>query len=197
MRMSTPKRGRRAVKRLDLTDMRHLFRDTRQWIAIGRVVVPAGETTHFANTGDDILIEVVLQPTLHDVTCRLAAGLWQVPQIGEEVVVVLPEGEMAFMPTVIGTLSTGVVPTGQEPTPTRIVIVRPEVLVHDGSGGAAALAMLSSLQATVDKLNALVNKYIIHTHSGGTLGGGLTGVPSDAVVSTADDAVGTTVLKGK
>jgi hypothetical protein len=197
MKITAPYRGRRASKRLDLTDMREVLRDRRVWTAIGRVVVPAGETSHVAISDDDVLVDVVLQPTLQDITCRLAAGVWVVPAVGEEVIVVLPEGEMAFMPTIVAILSSGSAPTTQGPAQGRIAIVRPEVVVHDGAGGAAALAMLSSLQATVAKLNALIDKYKNHTHTGVTTGTGTSGLPSDATITHADSAVGTTVLKAK
>lgn len=196
MKITAPYRGRRASKRLDLTDMREVFRDRRTWCAIGVVTVPDGAAAHFEISATDILVDVILQPSLHDVTCRLAAGMWLLPDVGEEVVVVLPEGEMSFMPTIVGILSSGVVPTAQQPTPQRIAIVRPEVVVHDGSGGAVSLAVLTSLQATIDKLNDLITAYNGHVHTGGTISGS-TGVTGTLIADGASDGVGTTVLKGK
>ncbi len=198
MKLTAPYRGRRASKRLDLTDLRALVADRRLWTAIGRVVVPAGEASHVSISDSDVVVDVVLQPSLQDLTCMLAAGVWTVPAVGEEVLVALPEGEMAFMPTIIAILSSGVVPQTQGPAEGRIAIVRQEVVVHDGNGGAVSLALVSSLQATIDKLNAFIDKYTSHVHTGGTLTGALTGIPNDAPPAThADDAVGTTVLKGK
>lgn len=199
VKITKPFRGQRGSKRLDLTDMRSLMRDQKLWCSVGRVFLPPGQAQHYAIEDGDIHIEVVLQPSLGDVTCRLAAGMWLVPAIGEEVVVVLPEGELSFMPTIIGILSTGVVPSAQQPSPTRIVIQRDEVAIHDGTGGANPLPTLASLQASIDKLNELVGKYKLHVHNGGTLGGGLTGPPQapNVAITNADDAVGTTVLKGK
>lgn len=198
MRVTKPFRGQRGSKRLDLTDLRSLVRDTRTWCSIGRVFVPPGAASHYTIEDGDIIVEVVLQPSLHDVTCRLAGGMWIVPAVDEEVVVALPEGEMTFMPTIIAVLSTGNVPSAQQPTPTRMVIQRQEVVVHDGAGGANPLPTLASLQASIDKLNALMDKYIAHTHTGGTISGN-TGPaqPSDVLITHADAAVGTSVLKGK
>lgn len=199
MRVTKPFRGQRGSKRLDLTDMRALMRDQRTWCSIGRVFVPPGEASHYTIDDGDIIVEVVLQPSLHDVTCRLAGGMWIVPAVDEEVVVVLPEGEMTFMPTIIAILSTGNVPSAQQPTPTRMVIQRQEVVVHDGAGGADPLPTLASLQASIDKLNELIAKYKLHVHDGGTLPGALTGPPQapNVAITDADDATGTTVLKGK
>lgn len=197
MKITKPFRGQRGSKRLDLTDMRALMRDTRTWCSIGRVFLPRGAAQHYEIADGDITVEVILQPSLDDVTCRLAAGMWIVPAVGEEVVVVLPEGERSFMPTIVGILSTGNVPAAQPPTPTRMVLQRDEVVVHAGPGGANPLPTLASLQASIDKLNALMDKYIAHTHTGGTLGGGLTGAPTDIAITHAPGAVGTTVLKAK
>ncbi len=202
-RITKPYRGSRPSKRLDLTDMRELFRDRRQWVAIGVVTAPPGAASHFEQTDTDILVDVVLQPALHDVTCRLGAGLWVVPAVGEEVVVTFPEGAMDFMPTIQGILSSGTVPaaTGggaQPPTPTRIAIVRQEVVVHDGAGGAKPLPTLASLQTTIDKLNDLISKYLNHTHTSGGSGSPTSSplAPNDAE-DPAPDAVGTEVFKGK
>lgn len=201
-RISKPYRGSRGAKRLDLTDMRELFRDRRTWVAIGIVTVPDGASSHFELTDTDILVDVVLQPSLEDVTCRLGAGMWVVPAVGEEVAVTFPEGVRDFMPTIQGILSSGVVPaaTGggaQPPTPTRIAIVRTEVVVHDGPGGANPLPTLASLQATIDKLNALIDAYNGHTHNTAV---GVTGTPIPGIggpPTDASNAVGTTVLKAK
>lgn len=197
MRVTKPFRGQRGSKRLDLTDLRSLVRDTRTWCSIGRVFVPPGAASHYTIDDGDIIVEVVLQPSLHDVTCRLAGGMWIVPAVDEEVVVVLPEGEMTFMPTIVAILSTGNVPTAQQPSPTRMVIQRQEVVVHDGAGGANPLPTLASLQASIDRLNDMIGIYKAHTHLGGTGPGGHTGIPEQLTISDADDAVGTTVLKGK
>ena len=199
-RISKPYRGRKASKRFDLTDLRELLRDRRQWVAIGIVTVPEGASSHFEITDTDILVDVVLQPTLHDVTCRVGAGLWVVPAVGEEVVVTFPEGAMDFMPTIQGILSTGTVPASagggaQPPTPTRIAIVRPEVVVHDGPGGAAALPTLADYEAMRSKLNDLISKFNALTLpvSGATAGP----TPPIQQETVLGAPAGTTVFKAK
>lgn len=197
VKITAPYRGRRATKRLDLTDMRKAFADQRMWCSVGIVTAPDDGGSHFEVTADDVLVEVVLQPSQTPVTCRLSAALWRVPDLGEEVMVQIPSGMVEFMPAITDFLSSGRVPTGQGPALGRVIIERNEVFVHDGAGGAVSLAYLSSLQASIDKLNALVDAYKIHIHSGGVLTGALTGVPTVVAVAHADDAVGTSVLKGK
>lgn len=169
MRITKPKRGRRASKRLDLTDMRELFRDRRVWGAIGVVVKPnAAEHYQAVTAPADVIVEVTLQPSLTPVSCRVGAGLWIIPEEGEEVAVLLPEGAVDFMPTIVAILSSDNVPTAQGPTPGRIVLHRGQVYVHDGAGGAVSLALKQDV-INVD------NKYAAHIHlsPSGSTGGPL------------------------
>lgn len=162
-RITKPMRGNTPTKKLDLTDMRALFHDHRVWTSIGIVQCPEGVETHWevvtddAGTAVDVLIEVLLAPSEVPTTCRLRAGMWEVPALGDEVIVIIPEGAVDFMPIVVGRLSTNVVPTVQGPQPGRLVIVNGEVLVHDGAGGAVSLALKSDVEA-VDA------KYADHLH---------------------------------
>lgn len=165
MRITKPKRAKSGAKRLDLSDMRELFKDRRMWCAVGTVTAPEGEAHwHIASndsgTAVDVIIEVVLQPSEDPVSCRLRGGIWEVPNVGDEVAVLLPEGALDFMPIVVCKLSGRSVPTTQGPTPGNIVIAVPagmQVLVHDGSGGAVPLA----LKSDVESVNA---KYTHHVH---------------------------------
>lgn len=173
-RITKPKRRGTGAKRLDLSDMRELFRDRRVWSAVGRVVLPDGTDQHWQiveheGEGVDIEIEVVIQPSQVPVTARLrGGGWWEVPALDDEVALLIPDGQVDFMPIVIGSLSTNRVPTGQAPSPTNIVIAAPaggKVYVHDGSGGAKALA-------TAD-----------HFHIDST--GGVTGTPVTSAIANA------------
>lgn len=202
VRINKPKRSRGGAKRLDLTDMRELFKDRRMWTGVGIVTAPEGEE-HWEivqNTdGDDVgvLVEVVLQPSLTPVTCRLAAGIFDVPDEGDEVGVILPEGAADFMPVIVCRLSRAAssFPTAQQPQPGHIVIVRDQVLVHDGSGGAVALAKASELQAVSDDMYSH-----IHAASGSPTTKAIAeftlpdppGLPLEQ-----PNTPGTTVLKGK
>lgn len=195
MRIDRPKRGRKAAKRLDLTDIKHVLRDDRQWCSIGLVVTPEDGSSYWrvepnedGSGAVDILVEVVLQPTQDQVTARLTAGMWMVPALGEEVVVVIPSGRINFMPTIVGLLSSNIVPTGSDaPTPTRLVLMRAEVVITDGNGGTEPLVRKSDFDG--------------HTHGvgtyaslSGTTGGGLV---VGGVSGGAPAVSGTAVLKAK
>ncbi len=186
-RVSKQKRGNRGAKRLDLTDIREALKDGRVWTALGVVVQPADGSPHWEIVDNaDVMVEVELQPDRVPAFCRLAAGMWIVPTVGEEVAVLIPAGEIEFSPTILCILAS-VVPGTQGPTPDRIVIARSEVVIHDGSGGASALALKSDV-------SDLRGHYIAHTHA--TAGG--TGTPSPpATAATAPTPTGTTVLKAK
>lgn len=189
-RISKPLRGQRATKHLDLTDMRAALADGRQWCGVGVVVKPEDGGEHWVIVGDnaDIMVEVELQPSQEVVTARLAAGMWIVPNLGDEVAVILPAGELDFMPVIVCVLASSV-PTTQGPTPTRIVIARgpgTEVLIHDGSGGAEPLVKRSEFNGHSHKAPALVGATYAPV-----------GFDPSAVTDGADDVAGTQVLKAK
>lgn len=202
MRITKPKRGRRAAKRLDLTDMREVFRDRRLWAAIGVVVAPSDGAGHFEQTDEpaDVLVEVVLQPSLIPVTCRLPAAFFCVPDVGEEVAVLIPEGAVDFMPTIVCLLSSNKLPSAQGPDTGRIAIVRDEVVVHDGTGGAVSLALKSDVDAIKDYLSAQFDPTSGHTHKAIFVAQPTNVVENVNPSGTGATAValeGTSVLKGK
>jgi len=183
MKREGPKRGRRPTKRPDLTDLREALRDRRVWTGLGVVVAADDGGEHWElipdddGNGVDITIEVELVPDQVPLTCRLGfpgsstAAIWTIPNIGDEVALVLPAGALDFMPCVVAVLPNTVGNAGgQGPAPNRVVIVGAEVFVHDGSGGAVSLV-------TVDEHNS-------HVHPGN-------GSPPTTL------ATGTTVLKAK
>ncbi len=202
-----PKRGNRPTKRLDLTDMRHLFRDGRVWSGLGVVIAPDGGP-HWRiepnGSGDpfDITVEVEIMPSQVHVTARLRAGMWEVPDVGDEVAILIPAGEIDFQPIVIATLSSGSVPAVQGPEPGRILIVKGEVLVHDGTGGAVALALKSDVDAQRSWVAAQFSGSNGHVHV-------VAGAATTTMITVADPAatpptpstppasIGTTVLKAK
>jgi hypothetical protein len=162
-RISKPLRGRRGAQKLTrgLDAMREALRDRRVWAMIGVVVQPEDGSPHWEIVGEnaDVMVEVVLQPTGEPVLCRLAAGMWIVPSPGDEVAVLIADGDITFMPVVICLLASSV-PATQGPAPNTIVLARgpgTKVLVHDGAGGAKELAYKSDVEA-VDA------KYANHLH---------------------------------
>lgn len=179
-----PYRGRRGTKQLDLTDMKKALRDGRQWTALGIVVAPPDGSAHWKIVGDniDVMVEVELQPSQEPVTARLAAGIWMVPDVGDEVAVMLPAGELDFMPTITCVLASSV-PATQGPQPQRILIVRGEVLVHNGSGGAEPLVRKSEFDG--------------HTHPPGSFNAPSGGGPVTGDSGGAAAVDGTSVLKAR
>lgn len=173
------KRGKLGAKRFDPSDLRELVKDRRLWCAMGVVIEPEGGGSHFDLDGEDVLIEVETQPDLIDVTARLGfgfggpnIGMYAIPPVGTEVVLLMPSGRLDFMPVVVGMLSTGDLPDGVAENVT--VIANGEVLVHDGNGGTEPLVKKSEFDA--------------HMHPTGT---GPSGIPSNSPIT------GTTVLKAK
>lgn len=202
MKVTAPYRGRSSSRRLDLTDMKHALGvdGFKMWCALAIVQAPQGES-HFEVLADDVHVEVVTQPSLIPLTCRLTAGMWRIPDIGEEVVVLIPEGEIAFMPILIDVLSSGSVPTTQGPALSTDVIVRPHVLVHDGTGGAEPLVPLSQFNAFRAWVEQQFSSVGGHTHA--VAGAATTNTTTVTVTGTAAPTVavpsvaGTTVLEAK
>lgn len=106
----------------EMSQVREVLTDDRTWTAIG-VVVSRGGDAHYEIVHDDggnpvdVLVDVDLMPRGEYVTARLAAsaggpgaGLWRIPPVGTEVVVVVPGGELEGGPVVIGVLSSRNVP---------------------------------------------------------------------------------------
>jgi hypothetical protein len=136
-------RRRIRSRRLDTSDLRNLVRDRRRWSAIGIVIVPEGESSHFDLDGEDLLVEVEIQPDGLDVSCRVGSafggpglGMWAVPPVGSEVLIALPDGRLDFQPTIVGVLSTGQLPQGVAENVT--VIANGTVLITDGGDPSGA-----------------------------------------------------------
>lgn len=221
MKVTKPMRGRRAAKRLDVAAIRDAVRDGRTWTGLALVQAPPEGGEHYElvvedGVATDLLVEVSLMPDNIPLTARMSgfagtagAGVWSIPNIDDEVVLVLPMGDLGFMPMIVGVLASRSIPNpndGQGPALNRTIIVNSEVLVHDGTGGAVPLALKSELVA-VD------NKYTEHIHQDSMTGP--TGPPIQAGTLTPNpgapppflspsgtaldpaDIVGTTVLLAK
>ncbi len=192
---------RRGTKRLDLSTLREALKDTRVWSSLAVVIQPDGEAgaehwdlvTDDAGNVTDVVVEVNLVPGNVEVTARLnTLGAIQVPDVGEEVIVVFPDGQLDWMPTILGRLSSGLIPnpSGQGPSPTTILICPPpggRVLVYDGDTGAAEGLVKRS-------------EYNGHTHGPGNFVTPAAGGGGGAVTGTSGGAAnvtGTTVLLAK
>ena len=171
-------------KKFDASNLRRAMLDRRVWVAYGVVIDPEDGNLHYDLDGEDLLIEVETSPDQLDVTARLGSpfggpnlGMWAIPPIGAEVMVVMPAGAEDFMPTIVAVLSTGDLPAGVAENVT--VLANTKVLVHDGAGGAAPLPTLAEFKG--------------HTHGSGV---GPTGVPIDPIPGVGP-IVGTVVFEAK
>lgn len=182
-------------KRLDLSEIKHAIMGGMiqgAQVAFG-VVSPVddGEKPWTIEEEDgipvDVLVDVELMPGGSDVTARLGSlgsaagyGIWALPPEGTEVALIVPQGEIDFMPIIICTLSSRRVPDriGED----KLIIVakeRVEIIgeqVYISSDGAAGEPLCRK------------SDFIAHFHPTGV---GPSGTPNNA--STA----GTTVLKAE
>jgi hypothetical protein len=120
MKISTTNRNKTPSKRLDMSNLRAALHDSRQWIAVGTIVDPGRGGDHWEVVTEngarvDLLVEVEIAPGGEYITARLgnaigSGGVWRVPNVGDEVIVALPSGELDFMPTVVSIMATENVP---------------------------------------------------------------------------------------
>lgn len=193
-RVVSPKRRGVISKHLDLARVRSVFADGRSWTTIGLVTAP-DSGAHFTVEDDDVIIEVVTQPDLIPLSCRLMAcsGVWLVPAAGEEVGVIIPAGDIGFMPLAIPILSGGVVP--ENVGEAAIVIARTKVYIHDGTGPTTALARASHTH--LDSNGIETSAAISGTDPNPTYNPMLPPGPgNELLISTGDDG-GTGVLEAK
>lgn len=123
--------------RPDLSDLKALMDDGKAFALMGLVAKPTSgphwRKVEGKNGRTDILVEVETAPLGYDLTCRLTSeaggagmGLWRVPAVGTEVLVVIPDGEIDFMPTIAKVYSSGSVPT--RASDQRTVMVAPDAI---------------------------------------------------------------------
>lgn len=190
-------RLRKATRRFDVTALRDALADGKVHVSLAIVVLEG--SSHFEVVeGADVLVDVELQPSGVRCSARLAGnGVYAIPPVGAEVVVLVPDGELEAGPVIVA--RSGEAPDGLGAT--TLVIVAPaggQVLVHDG---AAADAQTLALKADVDALKATVaahkTVFDAHTHILAlTSGTGTAAVPA-VPMATPADPVGTAVLRAK
>lgn len=194
------KRNRSPRRRLDLTAMREALATGEVWTVLG-VVSKGDRASHWELYEDDLLIEVETVPDGELLSCRMGSlagganyGVWAIPPLGTEVVVVVPRGDYTFSPCIVATLSSGDLPDGIAEGVT--VVANAEVLIHDGDGGTQKLV-------TKDDYDALKANFDGHKHAGLLGGSGsalaLTTSPQDPLgdADPLPEMIGTQVLKAK
>lgn len=210
------RRSQEPTVRFDRAAWRELM-DAGQIHAARGIVVQEG-ASHFelVEGGADVLVDVELQPSGERITARLgglgggpAAGIWAIPPVGAEVVILVPDGDLEAGAVIVACESTGSVPDGLGPT--TIVICPPaggQVLVHDGDAGEAVeLATKADLDALAEYVNVQFDASAGHVHvtpSGptttittGTASSPVPVTPVPPLPDPAPQAVGTAVLKAK
>lgn len=185
MRVTKPLRSKKATKRLDTNSLRALARDGRVWVDIGVVTKPPGEAQHWRKVDSagrtDILVSVDGVTTGQDWDCRLSAaagsvatGLWRVPAVGDEVVIVVPNGDASFMPVIVSALGSGQVPAraGDDKT---VLVATDEIQLQVGGkvvrvngdkiqiGDTAAEPLVLGNQL-VNLLTTMLNLLVTHVH---------------------------------
>lgn len=91
--------------------------DGRHWTGLGTVMDKQGGQHWDDHDGQDITVDVELHPSGVVITCRVCGfsggadrGAWGIPEPGEEVAVLVPDGEPDAGGLIVGTASSGAVP---------------------------------------------------------------------------------------
>ena len=144
MKSGATSNGRKSSRKLPLDTIRDVLADGKVWTSLGIVTRFPGETSHYEIDSEDVLVDVQLIPDKQPILCRLAAGMgagrgvWFIPSVGTEVIVILPMGEIEADPVIVGCLSTGTVPDGIDAS---TIVICPgnggQVLIHDNDSGDA------------------------------------------------------------
>jgi len=126
---------RRGHALLDMTEIRRAVEDKRTFTGMGLVKKRDGYDSHYEidTENGDVFVDTILMPDSTPLFCRLASwggcangGIWKIPPEGTEVVIIVPYGDIEGDCMVVGTLSTGQVPT--ELDADTMVIVNPKNL---------------------------------------------------------------------
>jgi len=137
------KRGRRAVRRLPANEIRAALVDGRVWAGLG-VVYQDDSGSHY-DVDDElgVLVHVRLMPAEEPLLCRLGGlgsggdgGVWRIPPVGTEVVVVIPSGDIDDDPCIVATLASGGTPG--ELDEDTLVVKAPKVTII-ATGGAVEI----------------------------------------------------------
>lgn len=129
-------RLRKPTKRSDLLALREALADGKVHVSLA-IVVLEGPSHFEVVEGADILVDVELQPSGVRCTARLGGmGVYAIPPVGAEVVVLVPDGELEAGPVIVA--RSGEAPNGLDAT-TLVVVVPPggQLVVHDGAASEA------------------------------------------------------------
>lgn len=142
-------RGRKPGKRFNPASLRELVDDGRVWCRIARVVADASSGgAAFSREHDaagnlvDVLVEFECVPSGARATARMtslggnaARGVFVVPAVGEEWVLVFPDGQVGEAVTGMPLSGGRMPPAAAQATTTNLVICAASVVVTDAAGG--------------------------------------------------------------
>lgn len=129
-----------------------------QWVAIGTVMPAQGGQHYDTHGGKDVTVEVELHPSGATITCRIGSaaggpdqGVWGVPEPGDEVAVLIPDGEIDAGGIVVATLSSGGAP--DRAAPKTVLVKADKVIVQAGQ----VLVLSDDVQLGGEALQALLD----------------------------------------
>lgn len=115
--------GRLGAKAFNLAELKEIIRDGKIWTGLGVVVKRPEDSAHYEIVSEggsavDVLVDVDLMPNKEPLFCRLGSfaggaglGVWRIPPVGTEVVVIIPDGEFEGGPMIVATLASRDVPS--------------------------------------------------------------------------------------
>jgi hypothetical protein len=195
-RVHRPGLPKKATNRIDPSVLRELLDDGKVHVQRALVVLEGQSHFEIVEGGADVLVDVELQPSQVRCTARLGGlgggpgrGIWCIPPVGAEVVVLVPDGDLEAGPIIVGAESSGQVPDGLDGT-TIVIVPAPggKVLIHDGDASEAQqLATLGDLNNLADYI---ASDMVIACPAGNSTPGVLSTPP-------LPDANGTQTLRSK
>jgi hypothetical protein len=192
-----PRRGGKATKRLDPTALRELVADGRTWNTIGKVTDNDSDGSYstrvYNDAGQliDVAVEFVTVPGGRPVTARLstlvggsaARGVFVLPALGEEWVLLFPDGEVdsAIAGFAVG---GGTLPAAAaQANSTNVIVCGSQVILTSAAGGSERKA--ARIDDTVS-VTIPINTFLVAA-TGGVLNS--VAVTVDGTITSGSDVV--------
>lgn len=185
------------AKQINVAELREATRDERVWCGLAIVQAPEGSDTYYEIDGDDVYVDVALQPLGQPLRCRLGAaagspggGAWRIPPQGTEVAILIPSGSFESDCMLVATLASGTAPANLNAD--DMEIVNPDGLVAI-QGSDHPLPKFDTFESALDSfLNSLQTQLALGT-SGTPAAQSLVGM---AAITTAVTTLRTKLTNG-
>lgn len=192
---------------MSMDNVKAALTDERVAAVAARVARHEGESSHYrVNDEGDLVVSVLTLQHEVPIEANLGAlvggggkGVWQIPDVGVEVMVAFDDGAFEGEAYVVGYYPSGSSPGGLAPG--KIFILGNNVEIRSTGGSAQAVAYKADVEDVISKLNSLISLFNAHTHLHGPyspIGG--PAVPTAVPASLATPALpsdGTSVLKAE